>query len=277
MQAELSDRFIKMISRPKNLVLVAVFVSALACAPAITGQDNLTPLQHEIELQRQRLRSSEIEERRDALMKLSLMKRPEASRAAASALNDQEPVVRVTAAHAIVSLPSDEAAALLIPLLKDKLEFVRREATYALGQTTSRSAVAPLTDLLANDKEASVRTAAAIALGQTKDDSAVPTLVQVLSGTSGKKKSKSRENEFVLRAAAQALGEIRNRAAVTVLITTLTNDAQSPDVRRAAATALGMIGDIQAIPALKAAFESNDPYLSEAAHDAIRKLQSGKN
>ena len=210
-------------------------------------------------------------------MKLSLMKRPEASRAAASALNDQEPVVRVTAAHAIVSLPSDEAAALLIPLLKDKLEFVRREATRALGQTTSRSAVAPLTDLLANDKEASVRTAAAIALGQIKDDSAVPTLVQVLSGTSDKKKSKSPENEFVLRAAAQALGEIRNRAAVNVLITTLTNDAQSPDVRRAAATALGMIGDIQAIPALKAALESNDPYLSEAAHDAIRKLQSAKN
>src|SRR5438128_4411681 len=178
MQAELSDRVAKMISHPKNMLPLVIMVSALAFVPSVAGQDNLTPLQHEIELQRQRLRSSDIEKRRDALMKLSLMKRPEASRAAASALNDQEPVVRVTAAHAIVSLPSDEAAALLIPLLKDKLEFVRREATHALGQTTSRSAVAPLTDLLANDKEASVRTAAAIALGQIKDDSAVPTLVQ---------------------------------------------------------------------------------------------------
>ncbi len=266
-----------MISLAKHIVLAVVMsVSAPAFIPSVVGQDSLTPLQRQVEQQRQRLNSADIEERRDALMKLTLMKRPEASRAAASALNDQEPVVRVTAAHAIVSLPADESAALLIPLLKDKLEFVRREAADALGQTHSRSGVAPLTDLLVSDKEASVRTAAAIALGQIRDDAAVPTLVQVLSETSGKKKSKSRENEFVLRAAAQALGEIRNRAAVNVLMATLTNESQSSDVRRAAATALGLIGDVQAIPALKAALESNDPYLAEAAREAMRRIQQAR-
>jgi len=206
-----------------------------------------------------------------------LIKRPEASRAAAAGLNDQEAIVRVTAAQAIVSLPSDEAAGLLIPLLKDKLEFVRREIADALGKTHSHSAVAPLIELLLSDKEDGVRAAAAGALGQIKDDSAVTPLVQLLSGKSGKKKSESRENEFALRAAAQALGEIRNRAAVGVLIATLGNDLQSSDVRRAAAIALGSIGDAQAMPALRAAIESNDPYLSEAARSAIRKLEATKN
>ncbi|SRR5581483_723398 len=256
---------------------IAIGFIWLTSALAVAAQENLTPIQRQIEQQRQRLSSAEVEERRDALMKLNLMKRAEASRAAAPALNDPDPMIRVTAAHAITMLPSDEAAALLIPLLKDKLEFVRREGAYALGETHSRSAASPLIDLLASDKEASVRAAAAVALGEIRDDSAVTPLVQVLSGTSGKKKSRSRENEFVLRAAAEALGKIRNRAAVNVLIATLGNDQQPGDVRRAAATALGSIGDTQAIPALKTAMASSDPYLADAAHAAIRKLESSKN
>jgi len=250
---------------------------SLAVLVTVAAQGNLTPLQAKVEQQRQRLSSSEVEERRDALMKLTLMKRAEASRAAASALNDPEPIIRVTAAHAISSLPPEEAAALLIPQLKDKSEFVRREMAQALGETDSRSATSALTELLTSDKEASVRAAAAIALGKIKDDSAVTALVQVLAGTSGQKKSKSQENEFVLRAAAEALGEIRNRAGVGVLIATLGNESQPVDVRRAAAAALGLIGDPQAMPALKAASESNDPYLAQAARASIRKLQSAKN
>jgi len=265
------------LTRKNSLSGLSLIVCALTLIPAIAGQDNLTPLQRQIEQQRQRLSSSDIEERRDALMKLALMKRPEASRAAAPALNDQEAIVRVAAAHAILSLPSDEAAKLLISLLNDKMEFVRREAASALGKTHSHLPAAPLIDLLSSDKETSVRAAAAMALGEIKDDSAVTPLVQILSGTSGKKKSKSRENEFVLRAAAQALGEIRNRAAVSILIATLGSDSQSSDVRRAAATALGSIGDAQAMPALKSAVESDDPYLAEAARSAIRKIETTKN
>ncbi len=256
---------------------IYVVLVSLTVALAVAAQGNLTPLQQKVEQQRQRLNSAEVEERRDALMKLASLKRAEASRAAASALNDPEPIIRVTAAQAISSLPPDEAATLLIPLLKDKLEFVRREMAQAVGETHSHLATAALTDLLVTDKEAGVRAAAAIAMGKIRDDSAVTPLVQVLAGTSGKKKSKSKENEFVLRAAAEALGQIRNRAAVSVLIATLENDSQAIDVRRAAATALGLIGDPQAMSALKAASESNDPYLAEAARAAIRKLASTKN
>jgi HEAT repeat protein len=238
--------------------------------------NRLTPVQREIELQRRRLSSSEVEERRDALMRLGNLKRPEAARAAVTGLSDSVPMVRATAAHAILFLPSMEASALLIPLLQDKSEFVRREVAYALGKTRSRAAVEPLANLLLVDKEAGVRGAAAVALGEIRDEAAIPALSQALGGVpliQKKKKPKGETNEFVLRAAARSLGQIRSRAAVDILIGALENKAHAGDVRREAAIALGLIGDAAAAPALRAAFLSEDPYLSEAARDALRRLR----
>ena len=262
-------------------VLAAMFGSGIASGrPLIPGQNNehLTPVQRELERQRRRLKSEDIEERRDALMRLGNLKRPDASRVAAAGLTDVAPIVRVTAAHAILSLPPADAATLLIPLLQDKSEFVRREAAYALGQTRSRAAVAPLEIVLLNDKETGVRGAAAVALGEIGDESAGPALTRVLAGQPGtKKKAKAESNVFVMRAAARSLGQIKSRAGVDVLIAALANEANDNDVRREAATALGLIGDTAAGPALQAAFASIDPYLSEAAHAALRRLKSTKN
>jgi HEAT repeat protein len=258
-------------------ILAAMSVAGSAfAAESMAGQSNerLTPVQREIERQQQRLSSGDVEERRDALTRLGNLRRPDASRVAAAGLSDAEPVVRVTATHAILSLPPAETAALLIPLLQDKLEFVRREAAYALGETRSRTAVASLTNLLTGDKDAGVRGAAAVALGAIGDESAVPTLSQVLAGPpEKKKKATAAENEFVMRAAARSLGQIRSRSAVDVLIATLTNDVNDSDLRREAATALGLIGDPAAGPALQAAFASSDPYLSEAAREALRRIR----
>lgn len=279
------------ISRMKNIPRRALggsrlhLIMALLLLCGLTGHaraqgDRLTPIQREIERQRQRLGSSEIEDRRDALMRLGNLKRPDASRVAAGGLNDPAPSVRVAAAHAILSVPAQEAATLLIPLLQDKLEFVRREAAYALGETHSRSAVEALTNLLLSDKDAGVRGAAAVALGQIGDESAVVVLAQVLGAPAPaqkKKKSKPREDEFVLRAAARSLGQIRSRAAVTTLIATLGNEAYANDVRREAATSLGLIGDSAAVPALRAAFASDDPYLAQAAREALRRLRVNVN
>ena len=258
------------------LLAAMFFVTGLATAPPIIGQGSepLTPIQREIERQRQRLNSGDAEDRRDALMRLGILKRPDASRVAAAGLGDLAPIVRVTAAHAILSLPPAEATALLIPLLQDKLEFVRREAAYALGRTRSRTAVSPLANLLTSDKDVGVRGAAAVALGEIGDESAVPSLTQVLTGLVGKKKkAKTAENEFVMRAAARSLGQIRSRSGVEVLIATLANDTNENDVRREAATALGLIGDPSARPALQAAVASSDPYLSEAAKEALRLIK----
>ncbi|MGH9874553.1 MAG: HEAT repeat domain-containing protein [Pyrinomonadaceae bacterium] len=241
------------------------------------SKQTLTPLQLAIEEQRQRLSSAEIEDRREALMRLRALQRPEASRVALSALNDPAPIVRVTAAAAVLWLPGDESAAGLIPLLSDKEEFVRQQTAYALGQTRSHSAVAGLIERL-SDKKDSVRGAAAVALGQIADATAVTSLATVLNPQAGlasskkSKKSKGEKNPFVLRAAARSLGQIRNRAGLPALTVVLQDDKAEYDLRREAASAIGEIGDASAIPALRTAETASDPYLAEAAHQAIKKI-----
>jgi HEAT repeat protein len=239
----------------------------------------LTPLQMEIEKQRMRLSSTEVEERRDALMRLGSMHHPEASRVALAGLGDSVAIVKITAAGAILSLPADESARSLIPLLSDKDEFVRREAAYALGKTRSRTAVSPLVELLLNDKLDSVRGAAAVALGEIGDETAVSPLASVLNPQPGlvtakrKQKKKKPENPFVLRATARSLGQIGSLAGLPALISALQNEQAEADVRRESAIALGAVADSSALPALREALLSLDPYLSQAAHEAIRKIQ----
>src|SRR6266480_3634132 len=146
---------------------------------------SLTPAQLEIEKQRVRLSSADVEERRDALTRLRSMHNPDASRAALPGLTDPQAIVRASAAAAILSLPPEESVANLIPLLNDKDEFVRREIAYALGKTRNRTAVSPLIERLLSDKMDSVQAAAAIALGEIGDETAVSSLAAVLNPQSG--------------------------------------------------------------------------------------------
>lgn len=248
---------------------------------AQTSSPTLTPLQREIERQRARLASSEVEERRDAVTRLGAMARADASRAAIAGLTDAAPIVRATTASAILSLPPDEAARLLLPLLSDKKsEFVRREAAYAEGRTRRPLAVENLIALLASDKEAGVRGAAAVALGEIGDARAVPALSAALgrrisaSGILNRATfRKSEENDFVRRAAAIALGEIKSRDGVPALVAALTNERAGDDVRRESARALGLIGDPTAAPALRAALTARDPYLSQIADEALKRIE----
>src|SRR3954471_9097905 len=120
--------------RFERVALFALFLS-FVISPALAqtnSSSQLTPSQLEIEKQRQRLSSSETEERRDAVMHLGWMKRTESSRIAANGLHDSAAIVRATAARAVLSLQPDEAAALLLPNLQDRDEFVRQETAYAL-------------------------------------------------------------------------------------------------------------------------------------------------
>lgn len=267
-----------------SITAAGVFAAATAAnaRQGQTSQGQLTPRQLEIEKQRLRLSSAETEARREALTRLGSMHHPAASRVALSALSDPSPIVRATAAAAVLSLPAEESVASLLPLLADKDEFVRQQVAYALGQTRSRAAVAALIDLLA-DKKDSVRGSAAVALGQIADEAAVPSLAALLHPQSGlmpakkNKKSKREQNPFVLRAAAHSLGQIGNRAGLPALIVVLQDEQAGDDLRREAAFALGAIGDSSAIPALRGALTVRDPYLAQAAHEAIRKISRLQN
>lgn len=269
------------------LALIVAVISPLreGAAPltlaqtASTVSSALTPLQREIETQRQRLGSPEPEERRDALMRLGNLKRPDSSRAAAAGLKDTVLIVRATAVHAVLYLPGEEAVALLILLLRDRSEFVRRETAFALGETRQPAAVESLVGVLANDNRNSVRGAAAVALGQIGDESAVSALAQILN-LPGKvttdNKRKKGENEFVLRAAARSLGQIRSPAGVPSLIAALSDESKPADVRREAAIALGSIGDSRAVAALEGVLTARDPYLSRAAFEALREVKAAQ-
>jgi len=260
---------------------VFCFLTTNAFALLIFGQERagrtLTPLQFEIQKQRERLSAADVEERRDAVMRLKALRHPDASRAAVSALKDNLAIVRATASSAVLTLPGEEAATSLLPLLDDKDEFVRQEAAYALGQTRSKTAVAPLIERLASDKKDGVRGAAAVALGQIADEAAVVSLAQILSpqiGLPGSRKSKRKTNDLVLRAAAHSLGQIASRAGVPALVATLEDEKTADDIRREAAFALGQIGDPSARQALQRALSARDPYLSFAADKALRRISA---
>ncbi len=257
-----------------SLILLSLNLSALAPGAVNSGQA-LTPTQIQIEKERQRLNSADAEERRDALMHLGAMRTTAAAKACLVGLTDASPMNRAVAAQSILSLSPEQSVPALLPLLNDKDEFVRREAVHALGLTRSRSATNPIIGLLLNDKKGSVRSAAAIALGRIGDESAVVTLATLLSpDLSGAKngKGKPEKNPFVLRAAAVALGRIRSRAGTPALIAALSNDKLPSDVKREAARALGLIGDPTAVAALRAATQAQDPYLSDAAYEALKKI-----
>src|SRR3954469_25432181 len=132
-------------------IMVVLFLSVVtlpAAAPIVARDSQLTPLQLKIEQQRRRLNSSETEERREAVLRLGWMKRQESARVAANGLHDSAAIVRATGARAVIALPPDKAAALLLPNLQDRDEFVRQETAYALGEIRNRAAVASLLTLL---------------------------------------------------------------------------------------------------------------------------------
>jgi HEAT repeat protein len=264
---------------PAIPALIAVCLLSTTTGRAISLQQSdlrssASPAQLEIEKQRRRMSSTEVEERRDAVMRLGSFRRRDSSLVAAAALKDPDEIVRATAARAVLGLPPDEAVGYLIPLLNDKKEFVRREAAHALGETHSVKAVPPLVSALQGDKEAGVRGAAAFALGRIKDQGATFPLIGALGGRSSdrKRSSRSEKNEYVSRAAARALGEIRNPSAVPALVELLNDPKASDDLRREAANALGKIGDTAAVDSLRAAQSANDPYLSRIAYEALKRI-----
>lgn len=274
-----SSRFARRRGSLFLFTLCCLFVLNVDATSRARPQSDLTPLQREVRVQTERLSSADVEERRDAVTRLGATGRPEGSRAAASALSDASAIVRATAARAVLSLGHNEAATLILPLLRDRDEFVRREAAYALGLTRSPSAVTALAAAVETDKRPSVRGAATVALGQIGDATAAPALAGALarrlpaSGLFGRLlRKKVEEDEFVRRAAAISLGRIASRESVPALVEALSDTRAPSDIRRECARALGLIGDARAVPALRSALAAQDPYLSRIAFEALRKI-----
>jgi HEAT repeat protein len=239
------------------------------------------------------------------------MHSPEASRIAVQALKDGNEMVRATATASVVFLPAEEGFDALIPLLSDKSAFVRKETAYAVGKLGESVAVvgelsedkiaSALRSVLQRDKDAEVRAAAAVGMGGAGGLKSVFYLYFYLQQS-----QRSEAEEFVRRSAVRSIGRMAEsirsgkrtvvslkpgatqdlskadlskaiRAfgpAAELIRQILQNTAESDDIRREAAKALGSIGDVSAATSLSAVLNSKDPYLVENSRDALAKLKA---
>lgn len=182
----------------------------------------------------------------------------------ASALTDPSAAVAMTAAVALAQATEPHAAAALSRLVRADAGGTHREAAYyaayALGEQGDQSSEPVLLQAL-HDRNANMRAAAAGALGHLHDRSAVESLVIALRDSS----------RMVRFTAAQALGVIGDRRALPALLKSL-KDANE-DVREQSARALGRLRDPKAIPALiYAAYHDTDDAIPRAAAFALGSI-----
>lgn len=184
----------------------------------------------------------------------------------------------------------------VVDTLQDPLasEQDRSYAAEALGEFLTHAGLAPLAEAAVSDPSARVRLSAVGALGRmghagpkgelavamADEDSRVRLAALDasvgLSGfadvaaVTGRLQDASAE---VRRRAAQVLGGMRSSAAVSELVA-LTSPDTEPDarVRSAAVYALGQIGDPAGKSAVEAAQEDVEPFVRDAARQALRRL-----
>jgi len=210
------------------------------------------------------LKSSDMEERREAAMRLADIRGDDATQVLVAGLDDPAPTVRAAILVALGDRSTSSAvASISARLASDKDPFVRKAAAYALTHYSGPQRTGALTSAL-KDKDPEVRGAAAVALADHPDGESISSLIAATSDKS----------EFVRAQSARALGTNGKAAdeAVPALIKLLTSDREN-EVKRHAATALGSIGNRSALPALEKAARDADFYLSQSAREAINKIE----
>jgi len=198
-----------------------------------------------------------------------------------AAVNDQENSVREHVFAALGQLGDGRAVAPLVAALSHGDWPVRRHAADALGRLGDARAVAPLVTAL-SEQEWLVRSSAAQALdrlGWSPDNGAAGAAYWIARRQWGKCVKiaaidpliAATRDERVRADATRTLVKIGARA-VDALIGAL-NDDDDGEVRRAAADALGQIGDPRATgPLLAALNDDHDNYVRRAAAGALGQI-----
>ena len=248
------------------IVLAPIAGSSLSLSPAGPDQVNQKQARESEEVTHwaAQLKSGDLEERRDAVMRLSDMDGEAAISALVSGLNDSSPLVRALVLDGLAERSNPAVISLIAArLASDKDPFVRKTAAYALARSNGAQRTEALIAGL-KDKDQEVRGAAAVALGDHPEPAAIAPLGLALTD----------KNDFVRAQSARALGINRSAAspAVPAMIRILGSDPDN-EVKRQIVTALGLIGDRTAIPALERASHDGDSYLAQAARDSLKMIQ----
>jgi HEAT repeat protein len=196
--------------------------------------------------------------------------------------SDKSAAVREAAAAALGRMEGDAAKAVpdLTKALRDEQQSVRAAAAEALrriavdkeGAKAVASSLSELELLLKDEKADHLgRAQAALAIGQVGAPDGLPA-VGTLSGVAADSKAPA----DVRKAAAEALGRLGEGAgaAATRLGDLLTNQSVAPEVRRAAVEALDRFGAAAkpALPALKKAAGDNDKFICVIAMHALGRM-----
>jgi hypothetical protein len=175
-----------------------------------------------------------------------------AQRVAMSAARDKRPAVRETAIYILGLLESPVATPILIQALNDQVPSVRMQAVKALGRVGDPSAVPPLLNVLrgADEQLGSQIFSALVRLGRA----AVPALLDA-----------SNSNSTWMRwQAIRALGAIRDRRALPVLVSALSDADHS--VAWMGAKGLTQFGRLSLEPVLRLLVKAEmTPWLVETA------------
>lgn len=176
-------------------------------------------------------------------------------------LDDPNPHVRESAARIAGYFGYAACASRLLERLNDEDESVRRAAIETLPYLQDTEA-APLLDAALSDRSPKIRAAAAQSLGNLDDEVSLPGLTRALRDS----------DSWVRYYAARSLGQLRNAGMLDPLCAVLSTDP-APQVRIAAAEALGRIGGERAIEALSPLAASDDRDLARAALLALGAIR----
>jgi HEAT repeat protein len=183
-----------------------------------------------------------------------------------SFVREKNPVWQVEAREAAAALGLISDARSVEPLigaLEDKEGFCRREAAVALGQIADQRAIQPLARAL-QEQDETLRDCAAAGLGRIGPP-AFDAVINVFHSA----------DPVMRESAAKALGAIRDRRAIPVLVQVAQDVYEDSRVRRAAVRALGVIGNREAVPFLKAALNDDDENIRVCAAFALQKIYPG--
>ena len=167
--------------------------------------------------------------------------------------------------HILGATAKKVAADAMLAELKHPSYVIRKRAANSLGGFKERRLVEPLIAVLENsDEMKSIRAAAIVSLNALKDERAAGPLLIALSD----------ENAEIRLQAAAALGTLKDAKAVAKLSEIVENSLEPDNVRAAAVTALGNIGDNSAEDVLIRALDSRLGNIANNAMIALGKLES---
>lgn len=165
------------------------------------------------------------------------------------------------AAWALGELQDPASERALIEAVHSNAPRVRLAGVWALGELQDASAANEVVPML-RDPDAAMRATAAEALGEMKSPRTGAALVGALTDRSAS----------VREAAVRSLSDLRERSAIPALEGLVVNDPD-PDIRRAAAGALGDFSAARSLDPLTRALADRDPDVQRDAAEAIGNLE----